>query len=127
MSEYQPKLTLTYLNSKDFVTHNFHAAILDRQSELWSSIMGSYLIYGYKFDVIRFKVPELYTQTGFNADTYRGFIIYAKVEEWDEARPEDLLLEGNPVAEKDELNWFFRSTIRFWMCSCRNGQRFSKS
>ena len=123
MSEYQPKLTQIYLNSKSFVEQNFNAQILDRDSELWSSIMGSYLIYGYKFDVIRFKCPELYSQTGFNSETYRGFIIYAKVAEWDEARPKDLVLEENAVADQSELNWYFKSVIRFWFCSCRNGQR----
>ena len=123
MSEYQPKLTWIYLNSREFVTHNFYAQILDRDSELWSSITGSYFIYGWKYDYIRFKVPELYSQVGFNAETYRGFIVYAKVAEWDETRPEDLLLEENAVADRSNKNWFFRSCIRFWFCSCRNGQR----
>ena len=127
MSEYQPKLSLTYLNSKDYVTDNFHCHILDRNSELWSDIMGSYLIYGYKYDVIRFKCPEYYSQTGFNSEAYRGFIIFAKVAEWDEARPKDLRLEEMAVIDQDEPNWFFKNCIRFWFCSCRNGQRFTKN
>ena len=111
------------MNSRDYVEDNFDCHILDRDSDLWYDVMGSNLLDGWTYDIIRFKVPEYYVQTGFNKVHYRGFILYSRVAEWDESDPQHMVLQDNAVIDQDQVNWFFRNTVRFWFCSCRNGSR----
>ena len=113
------------MNTKEFIENNFECQLLDDNSDLWSDIMGSDLLHGWTYDLIRFKIPFNYAQTGFNKSQYRGFIIYGRVIRWDEKK-KDLELErlSNRVYDKTNPDWFFRNTIRFWFCSCRSGSRY---
>ena len=125
ISNYQPKSTLVFLNTKEFIENNFECQLLDDSSDLWADIVASDLISGWTYDVVRFKVPYNFSQSGFNRAQYRGFILYAKVIRWNETE-NDLELERLSLRtyDKKHPNWFFRNTIRFWFCSCRSGQRF---
>ena len=123
LSNYQPKNTLTFLNTTEYIEKNFDCQLLDDNSTLWSEISGSNLMDGYTYDCIRFKIPFNYVQSGFNRPSYRGFILYSKVNRWN-ANQNDLELERLPIYDKRHPNWYFRHTIRFWFCSCRSGSRY---
>ena len=123
LSNYQPKSTLVFLNTTEFINNNFECQLLDEYTDLWSDLAGSDLLNGEHYDCIRFKVPYNYSQSGFNSSSYRGFILYSKVYRWNE-QENDLELERHSVHDKRHPNWFFRSTIRFWFCSCRSGSRY---
>ena len=124
MSQYQPKLMTSYLNTEQYVIKNFDAAILESCS-LKSDILYSPPLSGqyYGLEILRFKTPFLHNQSGFNNEAFKGFLIYNRVEFFDENNITEMRLQDADLRDMDKPNWFFRNCFKFWFCSCPAGSR----
>ena len=124
LSQFQPKRMVSFLSTKEYQAHNFHAAIL-KPCHLRNVILDSPPLSGQNdgLEIIRFKTPYLYNQTGFNNEAYKGFLIYNQIERFDQDDIKNMWLKGANLEDMHKPNWFFTNCFKLWFCSCAAGQR----
>ena len=124
MSRFQPKIMSSFLSSPEYQNSNFHASILDNCS-LKKSILNFPPLTGqfHGLEIVRFKTPYLYNQTGFNNESYKGFLIYNRVKWFDQLRVNETRLFGCDLKDTDKPNFFFKNCFKLWFCSCTAGAR----
>ena len=124
LSQFQPKLMCSFLSTNDYQNNNFHTQILESCS-LKSSILSTEPLTGqyYGLEVIRFRTPYLYNQTGFNNEAYKGFLVYNQIEPFEQERISEMRLQDCDLTDTDKLNFFFKNCFKLWFCSCANGAR----
>ena len=74
-----------YLSTKEYQSFNFFAATLEN-CHLQTSILKSSPLSGQTdgLEIIRYKTPYLYNQGGYNSDSYKGFLIYNRIDHFDQ-------------------------------------------
>ena len=124
LSQYQPKIMASFLNTDDYQVKNFHVAILE-SCDLKSNILSSSPLSGqyYGLEILRFKTPYLHNQTGFNNEAFKGFLVYNKIEYFDQNNVNDMRLQDADLEDTDKPNWYFRNCFKLWFCSCASGAR----
>lgn len=124
LSQYQPKNVATFLGTREFQKHNFHAAILN-PSHVKNIILNTPPLTGQTdgLEILRFRTPFLYNQQGFNSESYKGFLIYNRVERFDQENLLNMWLRGANLQDTHESNWFFKNCFKFWFCTCAAGCR----
>ena len=117
------KRSLSYLNTEEYERDFFECQYLSRQSDLYNRMVSK--IGGSKhLHIIRCRVPSLHKQGHFNSGGYKCLIAYFSVSNYSSTNPSDLTLVGNqPCTNIDKQDFYFKSTIKGWWCSCKSGMR----
>ena len=120
---YGIKRALNYLNHSNYDLKLFDLQILSDQSEQYRSVQNIHFP-GQKIRIIRFKLQSYHKSQLFNADGYRGYIIYLPVIEYNARDPRRFRLLGNqPIENLNETDFYFKNSIKAWFCCCKSGQR----
>ena len=124
LSQFQSKNVMSFLSTKEYQKHNFHAAILN-PGHLKNIILASPPLSGQYdgLEVLRFRTPYMYNQTGFNSESYKGFLIYNRVERFDQNDILNMTLQGAYLEDTHEPNWFFKNCFKMYFCTCAAGSR----
>ena len=96
LAQFQPKQMTVYLSTKEYQSFNFFSAILENY---------------------------LYNQGGFNLESYKGFLIYNRIDRFDQDHIDKTRLQGADLRDTDQPNYFFTNTIKLWFCTCSAGTR----
>lgn len=124
LAQFQPKKMSVYLSTKEYQSFNFFSAILEN-CHLKTSILKSSPLSGQTdgLEIIRFKTPYLYNQGGYNSDSYKGFLIYNRIDRFDQDHIDKTRLQGADLRDTDQPNYFFTNTFKLWFCTCSAGAR----
>ena len=108
LAQFQPKKMSVYLSTKEYQSFNFFSAILEN-CHLKTSILKSSPLSGQTdgLEIIRFKTPYLYNQGGYNSDSYKGFLIYNRIDRFDQDHIDKTRLQGADLRDTDQPNYFF--------------------
>ena len=121
------KRALNYLNDKKYQNENFEVQILPDKSAEYSLFRDRYFP-GEPISIVRFKCPSYHKQSTFNQDGYRGFLVFTPVVSYNPLRPDQLRLKNNfPISYLNEIDFYFKNSIKAWFCSCKNGARVLSS
>ena len=120
---YGIKRALNYLNHSTYDVELFNLQILDEQSEIYRSVKSIHF-QGLPIKIIRFKVQSYHKAQEFNANGYRGYLIYLPVISYDPHNKSRFRLFGNsPVENLDATDFYFQNAFKAWFCCCKTGQR----
>lgn len=120
---YGIKRALRYLNHSSYDAQLFELQLLSEQSETYKTVQNNHFR-GIPIKIIRFKVPSYHKSQLFNANGYRGYIIYVPVTSYDARRPDRFQLLGHHRTENlNDTDYYFKNTIKAWFCTCKTGQR----
>ena len=124
LAQFQPKKMSVYLSTKEYQSFNFFAAILEN-CDLKTSILKSSPLSGQTegLEIVRYKTPYLYNQGGYNSDSYKGFLIYNRIDHFDQDHIDETRLQGADLRDTDQLNYFFTNTFKLWFGTCSAGAR----
>ena len=117
-----------YLSTKEYQSFNFFSVILEN-CHLKTSILKTSPLSGQtnRLEIIRFKVPYLSDQGGFNSEIYKGLLIYNRKDRFDQDHIDKTRLQGAGLRDTDQPNYFFTNTIKLWFCTCSAGIRSNGS
>ena len=120
---YGIKRALNYLNHQTYEHRLFDLQILSDRSETYKSVQNIHFR-DLPIKIIRFKVQSYHKSQLFNAEGYRGYIIFLSVTEYDARNKSRFRVQGNhrPV-NLDDADYYFKNTILSWFCCCKSGQR----
>ena len=120
---YGIKRALNYLNHGFYSEKLFYLQVLSENSEMYRQVQNEHFR-GQPIKIIRFKVQSYHKAQAFNADGYRGYVIYLPVTAYDPKNPSRFQVEGHQRIENlDESDYYFKNTIKAWFCCCKTGQR----
>ena len=113
LSQFQPKLMCSFWSTNHYQNNNFLTQILESFS-LKSSILSTKPLTGqyYGLEVIRFRTPYLYNQTGFNNEAYKGFLVYNRIEWFEQERISEMRLQDCDLTDTDKSNFFFKNCFK---------------
>ena len=109
LAQYQLKIMCSFLSTIDCQENNFHAQILE-SCFLKQSILSTEPLDGQYdgLEILRFKTPYLHNQTGFNNEAYKGFLIYNRIERFDQERPHEMKLQCCDLKNTENLFFLFQ-------------------
>ena len=123
LGNYAIKRSLNYLNHPSYQENFFQCQILPTESLEYNIFRDRYFP-GQPISVIRFRCPSYHKSSNFNVEGYRGYLTFLPVISYEPLRKDKLRLKGDwPVSHFDQIDFYFRNTIKCWFCTCKNGQR----
>ena len=101
---------VSFLSTNEYQTHNFHTAIL-KPCHLRNVILNIPPWSGQNdgLEIIRFKTPYLYNQTGFNNEAYKGFLIFNQIERFDQDDIKNMWLKDANLENTHKLSVLWAS------------------
>ena len=123
LGNYSLKRCLSYLNTSDYRNNLFRCQILKADTELHRSFVRQ-LGATSELKILRCRLPSAHKQTNYNYDGYRIVLAFYSVEQFSSTDPSGLVLAGNqPGINLDKNDYYFRSFLKGYWCSCKSGQR----
>ena len=120
---YGIKRALNYLNHSNYDLRLFGLQILSERSENYKTVQNSHFP-GQPIKIIRFKIQSYHKSQLFNAEGYRGYIIYLPIVEYDARNARRFRVLGNHRIENlNDNDFYFKNSIKAWFCCCKSGQR----
>ena len=120
---YGIKRGLNYLNHSTYSQKLFDLQVLSENSETYLSVKNRYF-QNQPIKIIRFKVQSYHKSQLFNADGYRGYMIYLPISSYDARNNLRFRLLGNqPPKNLNDTDYYFRNAFKAWFCCCKTGQR----